>query len=86
METINNTQINEAIIEEAAEIISATPKISWKKFGIGAVVVGAVCAAGYGVYRIFNKKNEDEQQATEADFDNLEVVKRDFLEEETEEE
>lgn len=85
METINNTQINEAIIEEAAEVIAATPKISWKKFGIGAVAVGAICAVGYGAYRFFHKK-KDEEQATEADFDNLEVAKRDFLDEETEEE
>lgn len=83
--TINNIQIDEAI-EQAAEVISATPKISWKKFGIGAVAVGAVCAIGYGAYRIFNRKKNGEEQATEADFDNLEVVKRDFLDEESEEE
>ena len=85
METINNIEVNE-VVEQAMEVVSATPKISWKKFGVGALVVGAVGAAGYGIYRfVSSKKNKGEEQACES-VDNVEIAKRDFLDEESEEE
>jgi len=85
METMNNNQINEAV-EQAIEVAAATPKISWKKFGIGAVVVSAVGAVGYGIYYLATSKKKKEEQAPDTGIDNVEIAKRDFLDEESEEE
>ena len=76
---MENTTINEAI-EQAVEVV-ATPNFNWKKWGIGMAAVGTVCAIGYGIYRHFNPKSEEAPTT-----DNVEVAKRDFLDEEFEEE
>ena len=85
METMNNINIDEAV-DAAMEVVSATPKISWKKFGVGAVIVGAIGAAGYGIYRHVTSKKTKEQEQTEEAVDNVEIAKRDFLDQESEEE
>lgn len=84
-EIMENINIDETV-EQAMEVVSATPKISWKKFGIGALVVSAVGAAGYGIYRFVNSKKTKEQEKTNEVIDNVEVAKHDFLDEESEEE
>lgn len=83
MENMNTTMVNEAV-EQVAEVISATPKISWKKFGITTMAIGAGCAIGYGVYKFFFKK-KDEEQTTEV-IDVSEITNRDFQDDESEEE
>ena len=83
MENMNTTMINETV-EQVAEVISATPKISWKKFGIATVAIGAGCAIGYGVYKFFKKKDEEEQ-TTEV-INVSEITNRDFQDDESEEE
>ena len=85
MENTNNTMINE-VVEQAVEVAAATPKISWKKFGIGAVVVSAVGAVGYGIYHWATSKKNKEEQEPDTGIDNVEIAKRDFLDEKSEEE
>lgn len=72
---------NEETIVKAAEVIpAATPKVSWRKFGAGMVVVGVLGALAAGAYIIYTKVtgNKEEQGYCT---DNVEVAKHDFLEE-----
>lgn len=87
METMENIVMNEEVIEQAMEVVSATPKVSWKAFGKGAVVVGAVGALGYGIYKAvdFLKSKKAAKEEPTMSIDNTNVVDGEFVEEETEE-
>ena len=85
MENTMNINIEETV-DQAMEVITETTKVNWKKFGVGALVVGAVAAAGYGIYRFATSKKAKEEAEPEYLIDNVEVAKNDFLEEESEEE
>lgn len=80
------TQVMEEVMEEV-KVPAATPRVSWKKFGTGVLKVGAAVGVGVlivkGVKYVMTKI-EEKKQADEADFekpDNVEVAKRDFLDE-----
>ena len=82
MENINtNINIDEAV-EQAMEVVSATPKVNLKKIGVGALVASAIGAAGYGIYRFVKSKKAERAEKTDNSVDNIEVLKRDFLDEE----
>lgn len=82
MENYEMTMDN-GVIEEAAEVVTANSGIDFGKIGVGVLVVGAVSALGYKIYKTIKaKKDKNEQEAIDGEvIDNVEVAKRDFLDE-----
>lgn len=87
METMENIIMNEEVIEQAMEVVSATPKVSWKAFGKGALVVSAIGAAGYGIYKAvdFLKNKKAAKEEPTMTIDNTKIVDGEYVDEESEE-
>lgn len=77
-----NITMNEGVIDAAKQVAEAIPVKANGKLGVIVTVVVGGCALIAGtamVIRNKNKKKVKEQQAT-SDVDNMDVVKRDFEE------
>lgn len=80
----NENIINEETVEEVVEVAESASGKKWAKYGLGAAVI---CAAGYGAYKLYKRHAAKKAASNETAVDNIEVLKRDFLEpEESEEE
>lgn len=77
-----NIKVNEGVIDAAKQVAEAIPVKANGKLGVIVTVVVGGCALIAGtamVIRNKNKKKAKDQQAT-SDVDNMDVVKRDFEE------
>lgn len=84
-EITNEIMENKEIIDNVVKVTpSATPKVSWKQFGVGALVVGVIGTLAAGAYYVIKKFNKDEAQ--DETIDNVKVAEHDFADEDQDEE
>lgn len=81
-EIMENKEIIDTIIEVAPAVTK--PKANWRKFGVGALVVGVIGTLAAGAYYVIKKFNKDEAQ--DETIDNVKVAEHDFADEDQDEE
>ena len=82
MDEIMTNEVTMETVKKTVEIIpAATPKVNWRKFGVGVLVVGAIGALAYCIYNKITGHEEEQDDVVNG----AEVAKHDFLDEDEEE-